>query len=296
MLEITFNDSAKGGLKCAMNHDELEWLRGSGTSTGEKPAWAEIGKSAAGKLSEKTPVDVVGLSFLLDVGDVSGDVTGEVRTAVIWNMYGHAFDGEKDPSFLRFIQNNVQDLVRVREATAHGESIRVWHGSSPRDACGFRHLMWEIRDCSCPVWEVSLPRLRACDEDEVEELTDWAEVEPGQFSSFLDESRELPPLLRKKLELDWMQAMEENAPLRAMINGRLTGVAEDFYDPVLRRCMPEGEFVMARLIGEALGRYPLGVSDCWYAHRIRAMVASGELIVVGEGDGDHPYSMRLCKR
>jgi len=37
---------------------------------------------------------------------------------------------------------------------------------------------------------------------------------------------------------------------------------------------------MARLIGNILGKYPLGISDRWYAKRINKMIEQGELVVV----------------
>ena len=84
-------------------------------------------------------------------------------------------------------------------------------------------------------------------------------------------------------------------PLIASLDGRLLGVPEDFYDHLLYKRMPEGPFLMARLIGEALGYYNVGVGDGWYALRIRAMIDRGELKVVEPGDGRQPYKMTLCK-
>ncbi|WFF71882.1 DUF3658 domain-containing protein [Proteiniclasticum sp. QWL-01] len=63
----------------------------------------------------------------------------------------------------------------------------------------------------------------------------------------------------------WHDLMEENAPLRAIINGKITSVPEDFYDFIIIRNLPENDFIMARFIGKLLGEYSLGISDSWYA-------------------------------
>ena len=54
--------------------------------------------------------------------------------------------------------------------------------------------------------------------------------------------------------MEWLPLREENAPLRAVINGQLHRVGEDFYDPFIRARIPDGAFQVAQLIGEVLGR------------------------------------------
>lgn len=130
-MEVVFSDSAKAGLTWAARRKMHSTMK--------------IGS-------------VAGLSFLLDVGDISGEVIGEARTQAIWNLYGSAFDSRKDASFRNFIRGIADDLKRVCDAAKRGEAIRIWHSDAPQDACGLRHLLWDIRDCECPVCEVVLPR------------------------------------------------------------------------------------------------------------------------------------------
>ncbi len=89
----------------------------------------------------------------------------------------------------------------------------------------------------------------------------------------------------------------ENAPLRALVSGRLRSLPEDAYDVSIRRALAEAsrEFREGRLLGDLLGRYALGVSDGWLAMRIEDMVQSGELAVVREAEADRPYS-RVLRR
>ncbi len=48
--------------------------------------------------------------------------------------------------------------------------------------------------------------------------------------------------------------MRENASLRAVINGSLIGVPNDFYDFALRSNIPDGEFKVAQLIGKTMSQ------------------------------------------
>jgi hypothetical protein len=107
--------------------------------------------------------------------------------------------------------------------------------------------------------------------------------------------RELPAA-EKRLHSDlWKALKAENAPLRAVVNGKLISVPEDFYDHLIIKHIPEGEFVMARLIGTVLGKYSLGVSDGWYALRVKKMIADRKLEIVRAEKADHPYGNVLRK-
>ena len=64
---------------------------------------------------------------------------------------------------------------------------------------------------------------------------------------------------------------------------------EDFYDFALLKFLPEGEFVVAEVLGKALAMLP-GVSDCWLYLRLSAMRERGLLAEVRPAEGDHPYS------
>ncbi len=60
---------------------------------------------------------------------------------------------------------------------------------------------------------------------------------------------------------------------------------EDFYDHIIRKELPEGEFTVGHLNGTILGKYPIGVGDWWYAKRINRMIELGELVIVKKQKG-----------
>lgn len=80
----------------------------------------------------------------------------------------------------------------------------------------------------------------------------------------------------------WEVLRQENAPLRAVVNGRVRSVGEDFYDEMIRRHLPEGQTKIANIIGEVLGREKPGIGDVWLAERIRQMLSTGELRMLQE--------------
>lgn len=110
--------------------------------------------------------------------------------------------------------------------------------------------------------------------------TSWGEIAAGKFYKFLPLEKELTCCEIKSFAYIWAELKEEKSTLRAVVNGKLIGVPEDFYDHIIRKEIPDGEFIMARLIGNILGKHPLGVGDWWFAKRIKNMIENGELIVV----------------
>jgi hypothetical protein len=124
---------------------------------------------------------------------------------------------------------------------------------------------------------------------------DWSQVWPGLFHRFLPLERAVSDIEKHRQSDRWNELKAENAPLRALVNGKLISVPEDFYDHILIRSIPDGEFVMARLIGTVLGKYDLGVGDGWYALRIKKMIAENKLEIVSDADASHPYGKVLRK-
>ena len=89
----------------------------------------------------------------------------------------------------------------------------------------------------------------------------WGEVSPEEFGHFLHLERPLLPLVLRILADRWQTLQKENAPLRAIVNGRVRSVAETFYDDLIRRHLPAGETGIAMVIGEVLGRECPGIGD-----------------------------------
>ena len=92
----------------------------------------------------------------------------------------------------------------------------------------------------------------------------------------------LPPVMLGAMAHRWEVLRQENAPLRAVVNGRVRSVGEDFYDEMIRRHLPEGQTKIANIIGEVLGREKPGIGDVWLAERIRQMLSTGELRMLQE--------------
>lgn len=90
----------------------------------------------------------------------------------------------------------------------------------------------------------------------------------------------------------WNELKEDNSPLRALINGRILGVSEDFYDFLLWKRITRKPEKQARVIGEILGFYRVGISDWWFAKRIDYYIQKGKIKVIE--DSENKYARVIC--
>ena len=269
-MEIVFSDSEKGLMKFAR------------------------ARSAA-PLSERA----VCIGFALDAGDIAGgdgaalavDGLGRRQAfARLWGRFGFSAAEEE-----RFFHALARDYDALLCAARAGEALRVWVSNAPHSLCGFCFVCAALKGTPCQLGMVRLPECLQTAENEIAEYASWGDVAPERLASLMPLEREVSTLERGVYARRWRELMEENAPLRAVVNGRLLSVPVDFYDHALLQCVPEGEFAMAKLIGTALGKYRLGVSDGVLALRVEALIESGVFAVTGDADKTHPYGKTLVK-
>ncbi|MEA5059762.1 MAG: DUF3658 domain-containing protein [Candidatus Pelethousia sp.] len=292
MVEVVFNDSIKGSMKVAKDYNKGTMIDDTIRYTGEKTCEKDLKSMFDGEPVECRSQDVVGLDFGLDAGDISGDLLGEKRKQEFTRLYGSASLEAAEAE--KFFHSQQQDFEKLLAYVKNGEPIRVWKSAAPYSACGFAWLCNILQDFDC---KISVVSLQECWQTSAGThiYADWGEIPPGQLDSFLPLTRCVSANEKNRQIRIWRDLKTENAALRALVNGYLISVPEDFYDHLIMRNLPDGDFIMARLIGDILGRYPIGVGDCWYALRINKMIADNLLKVVADKDPSRPYGKVLRK-
>ena len=67
----------------------------------------------------------------------------------------------------------------------------------------------------------------------------WGEVSPGEWGKYITLQEKAKPVFLSACAMKWNQLQNENAPLRAMLNGKLQSVSEDIYDSFILREIAE---------------------------------------------------------
>ncbi len=290
MIELAFSESTAGALKFAKSMSEGERVQGATVVLGgtrEEKRRAKKPRIWKGATMEGGSQDVAALSMYLDIGDIS-DMDGSFagRKRLLEELFSD-YPGVPDEMW----QTSRTALSRLEEAKKTLEPVRIWFCSAnPAELCGLYFVCRFMTGAATPLFWVCIPE-RVEKKDCTTTYRGTGDIEAEDLASFAKSGTEGPasPVRRRVFADIWSDLSRENALLRAVVNGILMSVPEDFYDFALRTRMPEGEFRIAQLIGKTLVDLP-GVGDRWLFLRIFAMLQSGELTMLREASGDHPYS------
>lgn len=122
----------------------------------------------------------------------------------------------------------------------------------------------------------------------------WGEVLPNQWHRYMQLQKAIPEEVINSYAAYWQKLQKENAPLRAVLNGKLISVNEAFYDPFIEQCIMsmDSEFTEAQCISKIINEH-LAISLSLIQSRIETMIQEGKLDVVDDVKG---YQRRLRKR
>ena len=282
MIEVMFGESEGGAMKMAKNYQKPDIDNMAVSWFGKKPSKEELEKMFEGKAVGGNSSEVICIPFMLDIGDISTPIESEYRKKLIMDMY--TINGMNDRNTMKSLEEAwnkyLVEIQRLKNYANLGEDIRLWYSDAPYSLCGFHYVCNLLKDYKCKVFAVKLPSYMLLSDNEIQFFTSWGEVGAGKFYKFLPLVKELSDCELSSLASTWNELKDEGSSLRAVVSGKVIGVPEDFYDHLVKKEIPEGEFIMARLIGKILGKYQLGVGDWWYAKRINRMIEQGELEVV----------------
>jgi len=182
-----------------------------------------------------------------------------------------------------------------------GEPVRIWYSHQPDEMCGLYWFMDQLYQRSvndARICMVRLPEWETDDKENMIQRISWSDVSPGDWHRYLRLQESVTPVFMKGCAYHWQELKSENAPLRAVINSQLVSVSENLYDYFIlcEISAVSDEFQEVMVIGRVLGKYQLGISDFWIAHRIEEMIQSGTLEVISEATDDMPRYHRMLKK
>ncbi len=284
MIEVLFGESEAASMKAAKNTIAV------GKTEGPVSVWLagkkKLSKKETVRWIEGTPEEVICLGFMLDMGDIQEEIDSPYRKNLIDSMYAQEPRGkepESDQEFRNLSDVYAGELRRLINYLKNGESIRIWYSDAPYSVCGFYQLCSILSGHEGQIRVVKLPQhiIRG---KVIVSYKNWAEVAAEKFSDFLQYEKDLTREEIRMYRFLWYELKEDNSPLRAVINGRVVGVGEDFYDFLIWKILTEEPVKEARLIGDILGYYPVNVSDWWYGKRIDHFIEQGKILIVKDSE------------
>lgn len=301
MIEVLFAESEARSMKAAKSIAakytvQSRTIRGS---HGPASAWAVHKK----KPSKKEPAgwlqgnakEVICLGFMLDIGDLKEAADSIYRKELIYSMYAQEQWGKDYEADIKAaIDLYAEELARLKQYLKDRQQIRIWYSDAPYSRCGFYHLCTLLRHCENEVLVIKLPEYTVRADGVIVSHKNWGEVPSEELPSFLPYEKKLSKQeIRMNADI-WSSLVEDHSPLRAVVNGKLIGVPEDFYDFLIWKRLSPRPVKEARLIGDILGGTQVSVGDWWYAARIEHYIRQGTIKVVQ--DSENKYARIICLR
>lgn len=315
MVQVVFTESAGGSLKVALSMGKGKYLGGAvsviGWNEDGSPLSQEQIEEETAKMEEKErikwkkavpmegkPKDVCCLALNLSQGDISGDVFGKKRIEHFRSLYAIYPEGGSEQELTKLMETYLSAADAVVRRAASGEPVQVWYSNDPDEMCGFYHLM-RILPPNSHIWAIKLPEFEEFPEkNTIVSYTGWGGISPEEFSRFLPFQEKISENRRKMFASRWNDLVEENAPIRAVINGRLSSAGEGSYDFYILRELEQQPDVFheAQLIGRIIGKYQLGISDSFIHQRICNMMDQGVLKVETKASEGNPVYHRYLRK
>ncbi len=296
MVEVLFGESEAAFMKFVKSDSHIiGGSKGEASNIGELPILDE--REAEFITGNKD--QVICLGFMLDIGNIRDSVDSQYRQDLIFSMYTQN-EWRNSQEILNELKEAgkmyAAELNRLIDFVKKGEPIRIWYSNAPYSLCGFyfvcNFLGNILKEVLNEVYIVKLPEYVKTGEDSITEYYKWGEVPPEKFKEFLVYEKKLTLFEIRMFSHKWAELVEDNSPLRAVVNGQLIGVPEDFYDYLICKYITSKPVKEARVIGDILGHYPLGIGDFWYASRIELMIKSGSIKVIE--DSEMKYARTIC--
>ena len=311
MLEVVFGSNAAGSMSVAMGQAGCIGSTFSvivNRNEGHKPTTAEIKKiqqevelCERRNWAEAVPLegerkDIISFGLLLSVGAIDEDGIGPTRKSVLYSLYP-----EQANDIENAIEEAQQNLSVLMERAEKGDSIRVWSSNHPDETCGLYWLMEQLRPIGFEKLNITLVRLpdfQKRPDGTIVQYVDWGNVEPYQFGRMALLGEKLPGNAIRMMANRWKQLQEDNAPLRAVLNGRVASVPESLYDPYILQeiAIQNQAFNEAIVIANVIGKHQLGIGDGWIARRIEQFIHDGLLMPVTQADQDSLSYRRILRK
>lgn len=218
----------------------------------------------------------------------------EIDEAVIWYSKGNALE----QCGLRYVVSRLYEK-RIPVWAAEVDQIPVSELKEPDDVIGSasaviigstnRVVNALLRALPQPLLRWYAKRLERRDREKrtsggIVQHGSVGEMELGAAWYFYKHRRQLTETEQAQLLSDWKRLREENAPLRAMMDGRVQSVSADFYDEAILSGITEAEMPAALAVGRAIGELDTKtgnrVGDMLIFFRIRALAQAGKIEIV----------------
>lgn len=228
----------------------------------------------------------------LDMGLINEPEDSDYRRIASWRLV-FAYMNESDEELIEWSEHD-SGWEMLHKAMESNDPLRIWYSEEPGELCGFYFLCTLLKDYAGEVYAVKAPeRVWYEDKKEYRLVNSTGSLDPDNVGKAALNSVKLSSGEIGLYAEEWERLKEENAPLRAVISGRVVSVNAGFYDPLIWNYVPESPIRVKDFFRNAQCGMPY-VSEGWLALRLQAMIGRGMIEVVQ--DNKNPELRLICRK
>lgn len=218
-------------------------------------------------------------------------------------LYEHINDEQDDFEY----ENKFTNTLREIEDIPGQAPIYIWYGNNADEQTGLLFLLFILRDKTNDVFLMNstelyerylMPGVRG------QKVSHTSHIEPKDIRLLFEKCRKDQPISeqqRMQLQEEWNSLAQTKEVLRLWIKGKIMGVKENHYDPLiistiemLHRKQEKTDFIKAGMVvGETLSRTNELINAFFLEYRIRHLIYSGILELKGIPKSMRHYSIKL---
>ncbi|MDD6526616.1 MAG: DUF3658 domain-containing protein [Oscillospiraceae bacterium] len=247
MIDVCFSDSTAGILK---------WCK------------KEIGST-----------EILGILLNLDHGYLSDDIIvcqERIHADNLRLFFAEISDDVIEEAYHEGLKDIHSKLMILEKHLKNGESIRLWISNNANDRCCLYWFCDYISKFLNDVFVVLCPGFEP-DENgsHFHELRSWASCDcPGLLCEFSSKARLVCPKERQLYSDLWKRIVQENMPLRVLINNKIVSTTEDFFDKAILSFIDGTPKTQSEITGEVLGKWNI-LNVNFIAERIDSFIHEG---------------------
>ena len=234
-------------------------------------------------------------AFMFDVGDLSQPIDSQYRNDLIVSFYSQIdFEKVDEEELMKSISEFYYGgLKEVEEHMKKGEEFRLWVSNTPQSILGLYYFCNIVKEYDNAVYVLEPPKDLKGFEGNVG-CVSWDEIHTKGFQQSLGLERKLSKEEINNYSELWKKQVQDNYPLRVLLNSRIVGVEEDFYDFLIERILGDEPIKEILLIGRLLSEYRISVDYYWFVKRIDYMIDTGKIEVIDKEETSWTRRIRRC--
>lgn len=244
--------------------------------------------------------NIILLDLQLNYGLLNGDlfqIQSEHEAKIYKSFFSNATERELTSLCKKKNRSIKSALFKLDKKLKNGEAIRLWLSNNSSDRCGLYWFCDYVRKTECQLYTVICPGIELlANENRFIENTRWAAFNNLPYmASFSERATELSKAEINLYSELWQKLVKENAPLRVLIDDKVIGTTEDFFDNTILDYVTAEPISQATIISNFLEDWYC-TDYCFVSERINYLLEQGKIeIVESKTNNEGSYIVRTIK-